>query len=63
MVPRRDVNQWKQACREVGIPRTEWERASDDFHAEKRASGYRHHMPYGDLTIWLRDWWEDRCQR
>jgi len=28
------VNQWKQACNEVGIEREDRKRAAEDFHAE-----------------------------
>jgi len=38
MVPRRDIQQWDNACREVGIFGDDVHRASDDFHAEKRAN-------------------------
>ena len=62
MAPARDVNQWKQACREVGIGRHERKQAAEAFHAEKRASGEKRHWPYGKLIIWLRDWREDRWQ-
>jgi hypothetical protein len=54
----RDVKQWKEACREVGITGPERKRATKDFHAEKRAFGERHHMQYRNLIIWLRDWKE-----
>jgi hypothetical protein len=60
MVPRRDNKQWDQACNEAGIPKDETRKASDDFHAEKRAAGERGHWPYGKLIIWLRNWREDR---
>ena len=56
MAPRLDNQQWKQACQEVGIPKEEMDGASEDFHAEKRASGERKHWPYGKLIRWLRDW-------
>jgi hypothetical protein len=62
MAPAREVKQWKQACREVGIEEEDRDRAADDFHAEKRASGERGHRSYGNLIIWLRDWKEDRWQ-
>jgi hypothetical protein len=62
MSPERDGRQWKQACREVGLDADEKRMASDDFHAEKRASGERQHWPYRKLIIWLREWREDRWQ-
>jgi hypothetical protein len=60
MSPERDQRQWRQACREAGIGEDEMDRASDDFHAEKRAAGERRHWPYGKLINWLREWKEDR---
>jgi hypothetical protein len=60
MVPRRDNQQWVDACREAGIVGEEVNEASDDFHAETRASGERGHWPYGKLTNWLREWKDDR---
>jgi hypothetical protein len=62
MVPRRDVSQFKQACKQAGIGEPEINQASEDLHAEKRASGERGHWPYGKLINWLRDWKEDRWQ-
>jgi hypothetical protein len=56
VVPRRDNQQWKDACREVGVGGDEIKEASKDFHDEKRAYGQRGHMPYGKLIIWLRAW-------
>jgi hypothetical protein len=58
--PRRDQRQWEQACREAGVSRKEMEAASNDFHAEKRASGERIHWSYGKLINWLRSWRESR---
>ena len=54
-LPTRDVKQWKQACREVGIDASEAEdRPSEDFHAEKRAVRGKGHWPYRNLINWLR---------
>jgi hypothetical protein len=63
MAPARDVRQWKQACAEVGLDPNEKHRATREFHEEKRASGNRRHMAYGDLIIWLQTWREDQCRR
>jgi hypothetical protein len=60
MTPARDVKQWKQACRQLGIVGEDKDQASEDFHAEKRASGESGHWPYGKLINWLRNWREDR---
>jgi hypothetical protein len=62
MSPRRDNKQWNDACREAGLSRDEKDRATEDFHAEKRASGERGHWPYGKLTNWLQQWAEDKWQ-
>jgi hypothetical protein len=60
MVPARDVQQWKQACREAGLDDKEREIATREFHAEKKASGEKDHWPYRKLINWLREWKEDR---
>jgi hypothetical protein len=54
--PERDVKQFRQACREVGLDRDARYEAAKDFHAEKRASGDREHTSYGELLAWLREW-------
>jgi len=60
VVPRRDVNQWRQACKEVGLTKPERKQATKDFHMEKEEFGERRHMPYGNLIIWLREWRDDK---
>jgi hypothetical protein len=60
VVPTRDVKQWKQACREVGLTKPERKQATKDFHKEKEAFGERRHLPYGNLIIWLQEWKDDR---
>jgi hypothetical protein len=49
------VNQWKQACDEVGLTKREMKQATKDFHGEE-AFGERRHLPYGNLIIWLQEW-------
>lgn len=56
MARKRDVTQFRQACREARLDRDERYRARDDFHAEKRESGTREHIGYGELLAWLREW-------
>ena len=60
VAPARDNQQWKHACREADIPKEEMEQASNDFHAEKRASGERGHWPYRKLSNWLQEWKKDK---
>jgi hypothetical protein len=63
MVPPHDNKQWRDACRQAGVVGADIKRASKEFHAEKRASGDRRHMPYGNLIIWLQAWKGDQCRR
>ena len=53
---KRDVKQFRQACKEVGL--TVWERfeASEALHAEKESGGVQGDMSYGELLAWLRQW-------
>jgi hypothetical protein len=60
MSPRRDVDQFRQACRELEFSDEERFEASDDFHAEKESGAPKGHRDYGDLKDWLRQWKEDR---
>lgn len=56
MAAKRDLKQFRQACREVGLSARERYQASEALHAEKRSSGESRHMSYGDLVAWLRGW-------
>jgi hypothetical protein len=40
---KRDVKQFRQACREVGLTARERYEASEALHAEKQASGMKAH--------------------
>lgn len=53
---KRDVKQFRQACREVGLTARERYEASEALHAEKQASGKKEHMSYEQLLAWLREW-------
>ncbi|MEJ7893546.1 MAG: hypothetical protein WKF94_13010 [Solirubrobacteraceae bacterium] len=56
MARKRDVQQFRQACREAGLTRDERYEATKAFHAEKRSTGSRGDMAYGELVAWLREW-------
>jgi hypothetical protein len=56
MTRKRDIKQFRQACREVGLSAIERYEASRDLHAEKESSGVQEHMTYGELLAWLREW-------
>jgi hypothetical protein len=53
---KRDVKQFRQACREVGLTARERYEASETLHAEKQGSGKKEHMSYEQLLAWLREW-------
>ncbi len=56
MSRKRDVQQFRQACKEVGLTAQERYEASEALHSEKQSSGVNQHMSYGDLLAWLRQW-------
>ncbi len=56
MAPKRDIKQFRQACKELGFTDEERYAARDAPHAEKEAGSPRDHMTYGDLLAWLRQW-------
>jgi hypothetical protein len=56
MARKRDIKQFRQACREVGLSPLERYEASLALHAEKESSGTQAHMSYGELLVWLREW-------
>jgi hypothetical protein len=56
MARKRDVKQFRQACREIGLSARERYEASEALHAEKRSAGKRHHLSYRELVDWLREW-------
>jgi hypothetical protein len=55
---KRDVKQFRQACREAGLTPHERYEASESLHAEKQASGQTEHMSYEQPVAWLREWRE-----
>jgi hypothetical protein len=59
VAPKRDIKQFKQACRQIGIERRQRYRASDDFHEAKDRRELPPHMSYAQLVAWLREWRRD----
>jgi hypothetical protein len=53
---KRDIKQFRQACKEVGLTAQERYAASEALHTEKDSSGMPEHMDYGELLAWLRQW-------
>ena len=58
MTRKRDIKQFRQACREFGFTAEQRYEASEALHAEKEASGERAHMSYQELIAWLQQWIE-----
>lgn len=58
MARKRDIRQFRQACKELRLSAEERYEASKVLHAEKQATGERQHMSYGELLSWLRQWRE-----
>jgi hypothetical protein len=56
MSRKRDIQQFRDACDEVGVSVEERYEASEALHDEKRSSGAQGHMSYGELVAWLRQW-------
>jgi hypothetical protein len=53
---KRDIKQFRQACREVGLTIGERYEASDALHAEKESGDVQADMSYGELLAWLQQW-------
>ncbi len=58
MTRKRDIKQFRHACKEMGLSVIERYEASQALHAEKESSGVREHMSYGELLAWLQEWRE-----
>ncbi len=56
MTRKRDIKQFRQACREAGLSAIERYEASQALHTEKESGSTREHMSYGELLAWLREW-------
>lgn len=55
MTRKRDIKQFRQACKAAGLTASERFEASDALHAEKESSD-DDDMTYGELLAWLREW-------
>jgi hypothetical protein len=53
---KRDIKQFRQACKEAGLTVRERHEASEALHAEKQAGHVQRDMSYGELLDWLRQW-------
>jgi hypothetical protein len=53
---KRDIKQFRQACKEIGLSAQERYEASEALHAEKASSDVQADMSYGELLAWLRQW-------
>jgi hypothetical protein len=58
MSRKRDIKQFRQACKEAGLTAYERYEASQALHAEKESGGGQGDMSYGELLAWLREWRE-----
>lgn len=57
MSKKRDITQFRQACKELGLTPRERYEASQALHGDKAAGGgSKEHLDYGDLLAWLRQW-------
>jgi hypothetical protein len=58
MTRKRDIKQFRQACKEAALTAYERYEASQSLHAYKESGGGREDMSYGELLAWLREWKE-----
>lgn len=56
MGQKRDIKQFRQACKEAGLTARERYEASATLHAEKKSRSVHADMSYGELLDWLRQW-------
>jgi hypothetical protein len=57
MTRKRDIKQFRQACKEVGLTVNERYEASQALHPDKESGGSgQQDMSYGELLAWLRAW-------
>ena len=56
MTRKRDIKQFRQACKEAGLTPSERYVASQALHAEKESGGGQEDMSYRELLAWLREW-------
>jgi hypothetical protein len=55
MPRKRDIAQFRQACKEASLTASERYEASDAPHAEKSLGDLRD-MSYSELVVWLQEW-------
>jgi hypothetical protein len=53
---KRDIKQFRQACRDADLTIDERYRASEALHAEKTSGAPQADMDYGEMLVWLREW-------
>jgi hypothetical protein len=53
---KREIKQFRQACKELELTAEQRYSASEALHAEKEAGGERKHRTYQELLAWLRQW-------
>ncbi len=58
MTRKRDIKQFRLACKEAGLTVRDRYEASKALHAEKETGGGQDVMVYGELLVWLRQWKE-----
>ncbi len=56
MSKKRDIKQFREACKELGLTPRERYEASQALHVHKAGAGRKEHLDYGDLLAWLRQW-------
>lgn len=56
MTRKRDIKQFRQACKEAGLTPSERYDASQALHAEKESGGGQEDRSYRELLAWLREW-------
>jgi hypothetical protein len=56
MTRKRDIKQFRQACKEAGLTPFERYDASQALHAEKESGGGQEDRSYAELLAWLREW-------
>lgn len=56
MTRKRDIKQFRQACREAGLTVSERYAASEALHAEKESGGGQEDMSYRELVAWVQQW-------
>jgi hypothetical protein len=53
---KRDIKQFRQACKEAGLTARERFEASEALHAEKQSGNVQTDLSYRELLDWLRQW-------